>query len=202
MTPDFRAGLLKAAEIASIRTHDDCTCGRCDEGRYIALQIRALAAMKEETNAAPQAPAGPSAVEELRTPYWIRSDQTIDVVDPDVALRHAEELDRLRGPGSPHARLTYLIGELRKRFPAAHNVFGSDPCEPKYLAAIDRLREELSDHRTMHGDTVGQLQHKLSEAKGLLRDIDKAWREKAPLSWQPDGHLELLQRVKELLNDH
>lgn len=43
------------------------------------------------------------------------------------------------GPGTPIARLTYLLAELDKRFPGVVNPVMSDPPEPKYLAAIDYL---------------------------------------------------------------
>lgn len=45
------------------------------------------------------------------------------------------------GPGTPIARLTHLLEELAKRFPGVHCPIMSDPPEPKYLAAIDRLIE-------------------------------------------------------------
>lgn len=41
------------------------------------------------------------------------------------------------GPGTPSARLTYLLGELRNRFPGAHGIYDSSSPEPKYLAAIE-----------------------------------------------------------------
>jgi hypothetical protein len=46
------------------------------------------------------------------------------------------------GPGTPLARLSYLLDELAKRFPGVHCPIMSDPAEPKYLAAIDRLIEK------------------------------------------------------------
>ena len=44
--------------------------------------------------------------------------------------------------GTPLARLTWLLGELVKRFPEAHRPFASDPPESRYLAALDALKQE------------------------------------------------------------
>lgn len=40
-------------------------------------------------------------------------------------------------PGTPLARLSYLLDELEKRFPGVVNPVMSDPPEPKLLAALD-----------------------------------------------------------------
>jgi hypothetical protein len=45
------------------------------------------------------------------------------------------------GDGTPSNRLNSLLTELGKRFPAEVNPVASDPPEPKYLAAIDALRD-------------------------------------------------------------
>lgn len=44
--------------------------------------------------------------------------------------------------GTPEARLTKLLEELNKRFPNVSQVM-SDPIEPKYLAEIDRLIDQI-----------------------------------------------------------
>ncbi len=44
------------------------------------------------------------------------------------------------GEGTPAARFVLLMDELERRFPDAHSPYASDPPEPRYLAAIDRLR--------------------------------------------------------------
>ncbi|MBC8741855.1 hypothetical protein F6X40_35495 [Paraburkholderia sp. UCT31] len=49
--------------------------------------------------------------------------------------------------GSPAARLNYLLAELRKRFPAAHNAFSSEPPEQKLLAAVDAGLAATSQRR-------------------------------------------------------
>lgn len=46
-----------------------------------------------------------------------------------------------KGPGTIHWRYCRLMEELDKRFPGVVNPLLSDPPEPKYLAAIDRLIE-------------------------------------------------------------
>lgn len=51
-------------------------------------------------------------------------------------------------PGSPLARLSYLLDELDKRFPGVVNPVLSDPPEPKYLAAIDRLIEKCKPYKS------------------------------------------------------
>lgn len=43
------------------------------------------------------------------------------------------------GPGTPIYRLSKFFEELDKRFPGVVNPILSDPPEPKYLAAIDRV---------------------------------------------------------------
>lgn len=44
--------------------------------------------------------------------------------------------------GTTEARLTKLLEELHKRFPNVSQVM-SDPIEPKYLAEIDKLIDEV-----------------------------------------------------------
>lgn len=54
-------------------------------------------------------------------------------------LTSREAADVAVGPGTPIYRLTWLLSELEKRFPEAHNSFSSEPAELKYLEAIDQL---------------------------------------------------------------
>lgn len=49
------------------------------------------------------------------------------------------------GPGTPYARLCYLLDELEKRFPGVVNPVMSDPPEPKLLAALDGRIASLKD---------------------------------------------------------
>jgi hypothetical protein len=60
------------------------------------------------------------------------------------------------GPGTPIARLTYLLDELAKRFPGAVNPCLSDPPEPKYLAAIDRLIVLENYYRKTYNDWLSE----------------------------------------------
>lgn len=75
----------------------------------------------------------------------------IEGFTPDVARELIAEVRALRerrdGPGTPSARMTYLHAELDKRFPDAVNPVLSDPPEPKYLAAIDALKEDAERYR-------------------------------------------------------
>lgn len=41
-------------------------------------------------------------------------------------------------PGTPIARLTYLLAELEKRFPGVVDSYSSEPPEPLLLAALDK----------------------------------------------------------------
>lgn len=45
------------------------------------------------------------------------------------------------GPGTPSARLHFLLSELEKRFPGVVDPFSSEPSEPKLLAALDQAQE-------------------------------------------------------------
>ena len=69
-----------------------------------------------------------------------------------LAACHAERLDALeaeklrsKGPGTPHARLSWLLKELQRIFPDCCSEFSSEAPEPKYIAAIERLRAELAN---------------------------------------------------------
>jgi hypothetical protein len=53
------------------------------------------------------------------------------------------------GPGTPIARLSYLLDELRRRFPDTISVYSSEPPEPKYLEAIDKLLALLSQVKSI-----------------------------------------------------
>jgi hypothetical protein len=57
----------------------------------------------------------------------------------------------------------------------------------RHAEELDRLRAELADHRTMHGDTVGQLQHKLSAAEGLLHEVATRLSHSSELSVMRDS---------------
>jgi hypothetical protein len=46
---------------------------------------------------------------------------------------------RRTGPGTPSARLQYLLEELDILFPDEVSKFSSEPPEPKYLGAIRKL---------------------------------------------------------------
>jgi len=60
-------------------------------------------------------------------------------------------------PGTPAARLKYLLEELDKRFPGVVNPVDSAPDEEKYLAEIDRL---LKDADTFYRWTDPRNNHK------------------------------------------
>jgi hypothetical protein len=68
-----------------------------------------------------------------------------------TSLRAKLEKANYKGPGSPIHSLTFLISELHKRFPDAHNPILSDPPEPKYLAAIDSL---LAENKRLREKTI------------------------------------------------
>ena len=57
-------------------------------------------------------------------------------------------------PGSPLARLEYLLGELGKLFPNAHSPASSSPPEPKYLNAIRILIAKIA--RLKRGEFICQ----------------------------------------------
>lgn len=49
------------------------------------------------------------------------------------------------GPGTPIARLTYMLDEMERRFPGVVNPVASDPPEPKLLAAVDAALAKLAE---------------------------------------------------------
>jgi hypothetical protein len=53
-----------------------------------------------------------------------------------------------KGPGTVYHRFSRLLDELDKRFPGVANPVMSDPPEPKYLAAIDRLLEKCKSYKS------------------------------------------------------
>ena len=54
-------------------------------------------------------------------------------------IRQRDEAQiRHKGPGTPAARLDYVLDQLRERFPNAHPPYSSAPPEPLLLAAIDK----------------------------------------------------------------
>jgi len=73
---------------------------------------------------------------------------------PSVAThQRLADYDKLRarivalendGPGTPIARLTYLLDELEKRFPGVVNPVSSEPPEPLLLAALDKARADAA----------------------------------------------------------
>lgn len=77
----------------------------------------------------------------------------LHAMDPEGMIEIITEIRDLRerrdGPGSAPARLNYLHGELNARFPAAIDVFSSEPAEPKFIAVIDALIAEV---RTLRED--------------------------------------------------
>lgn len=56
------------------------------------------------------------------------------------------------GPGTPIARLGYLLDELAKRFPGVCNPNMSYSYEPRYLEAIDKLKLELEETKKQLAD--------------------------------------------------
>jgi hypothetical protein len=199
MTPDFRAGLLKAAE------HFDDGPDTIIYRSEVAAALRALAATVKDEPYQPDgsdAPIkdGPNATNEWQTrtifpasnagptvtnaaPQAPSMAPSVDSVGPAVAASSAVEEVNTWGnlPLDESSQGVYSTlggwGELALR----------------HAKELDRLRAQLSDHRTMHGDTVGQLQHKLSAAEGLLR-------------WIKDYYLHddatILHDIKRFLNDH
>lgn len=57
---------------------------------------------------------------------------------------------RHEGPGSPATRLDYILGELIKRFPEAHEAYSSAPPEPPLLAAIDETLREAKRYKFLY----------------------------------------------------
>jgi hypothetical protein len=54
------------------------------------------------------------------------------------------------GPGSPAARLTYILWELIKRFPKAHDAYSSAPPEPLLLAALDEVITSAKNYKFLY----------------------------------------------------
>lgn len=91
-------------------------------------------------------------------------------------LRHLHAELRDEGPGTPVARLTYLLDELEKRFPGVVNPVLSDPPEPKLLAALDAQVEEF---RALIRELIFKPPNRSkSEVPGLEARLRKALGEK------------------------
>jgi hypothetical protein len=72
---------------------------------------------------------------------------------PKNILELIAEVRRLReeraGPGTPSARLCFLLNGLNERFPDAVDKYSSEPAEPKLLEAVDALIEDAERYQKL-----------------------------------------------------
>ena len=107
----------------------------------------------------------------------------MSVDDPPFDMDHTDcsVCDAARddsGPGTPIARLTYLLEELEKRFPGVVTQTSSESPEPKLLAAIDAALDP--DDRAEGEALLEEARTRIYEAfenRAKLAEVDAArWK--------------------------
>jgi hypothetical protein len=84
-------------------------------------------------------------------PDYVENSALIAAANPTAILELVAEVRALReertGPGTPSARLCFLLNGLNDRFPDAVDKYSSEPAEPKLLEAVDVLIEDAQRYR-------------------------------------------------------
>jgi hypothetical protein len=98
-------------------------------------------------------------VDEIAHPVPLNVAEFIAAANPSAIIDLCAEVRRLRerseGPGTPSARLSYLLRELEALLPGVVNPLSSEPPETKLIDAVRRLRTYQENARKQFYELEG-----------------------------------------------